>query len=146
MLAVSIFVVGLLVGNEFAVAIFVHPALRRLPDEAHASGASGLARVLGRAMPFWYAACLVFILAEAFRMRHPAALWLLLGASFLWIATILLTVGVLVPINNRIAALLPDRLPAGWKEDRRRWDSLHRVRVVLLAVAFALLLAATVRS
>ncbi len=146
MTAVSIFLVGLLVGNEFAVAVFVHPALCRLPDKAHASGASGLARILGRAMPFWYAVCLVFLLAETFQLRHTAALRLLLGASVLWAATILVTIGVLVPISNRIAALLPDRLPASWKADRRRWDNLHRVRVVLLAAAFALLLAATVRS
>ncbi len=51
MTIVSVFLVGLLIGNEFAITGFVHPAFSRLPDEAHASGASALARVLGRAMP-----------------------------------------------------------------------------------------------
>ena len=56
-------VAGLLVGNEFAIAASVHPTLNRLPDHAHAAGASALARLLGRVMPFWlrsrHSACLL---------------------------------------------------------------------------------------
>jgi hypothetical protein len=44
-----------------------------------------------------------------------------------------------VPINNRIASLNTAAPAPGWKHDHKKWDSLHRVRVLLLASAlFAL--------
>jgi hypothetical protein len=45
------------------------------------------------------------------------------------------TIGLLVPINNRIASLNTAALAPGWKNDHRKWDSLHRVRILLLAAA-----------
>ena len=57
---VAIFIAGLMVGSELAIAAFVHPTLDRLPDNIHLPVASALARVLGRFMPFWY--ILVFLL------------------------------------------------------------------------------------
>ena len=46
---------------------------------------------------------------------------------------------MLVPLNNRIASLNPSAPAPGWKRDHKKWDSLHRVRILLLAVAlFAL--------
>ena len=52
-------VIGIMVGVEFAVAVFVNPILLRLPAgpslEARADGA----RVLGRVMPFWYFGSLI---------------------------------------------------------------------------------------
>ena len=54
-------VLGVMVGVEFAVAVFVGPMLRRLPVgswiEANADGA----RVLGRVMPFWYIGSLLLV-------------------------------------------------------------------------------------
>jgi uncharacterized membrane protein len=42
---VAIIVAGLMVGNELAIAAFVHPTLERLPDAVHLPAASALARV-----------------------------------------------------------------------------------------------------
>ena len=47
--------------------------------------------------------------------------------------------GMLVPINNRIASLNPVAPTPGWKEDHKKWDSLHGVRILLLTVAFFIL-------
>ena len=47
----------------------------------------------------------------------------------------LLTVTVLVPINNRIAAWTD----AADRDLARRWDRLHWVRVVILVVLYVLL-------
>jgi hypothetical protein len=47
---------------------------------------------------------------------------------------------VLLPINNRIAALETGVLPTGWLQQHRRWDAHHRVRILLLILAVALLL------
>jgi uncharacterized membrane protein len=38
---VAIIVAGLMLGNELAIAAFVHPTLDRLPDAVHLPAASG---------------------------------------------------------------------------------------------------------
>jgi hypothetical protein len=53
---------------------------------------------------------------------------------------ILYTITTLVPINNRIASWEKSTPPPDWKLFRRRWDMLHRWRVVLLTIAFVLLI------
>ena len=47
-------VFGVMVGVEFAVAVFVGPMLRRLPVGSWIEGNAYGARILGRVMPFWY--------------------------------------------------------------------------------------------
>jgi uncharacterized membrane protein len=136
-------ITGIMVGNEFAVAVFVHPHLQRLHDRAHAKTAALLAGSLGKAMPIWYGLSLVLILIATFEHRPisngPGLL--LASAALLWAATIVFTVTMLVPINNRIARMNPEQPHEGWLRDRARWDQLHRIRVVLLIVALLLLLA-----
>jgi hypothetical protein len=47
-------VVGLMVGVEFAVAVFVNPLLLRLPAGPSLQARADGGRMLGRVMPFWY--------------------------------------------------------------------------------------------
>jgi Domain of unknown function (DUF1772) len=134
---VTILCAAMLTGNELAVSLFVNPALWQLEESAQATALRILARVLGRAMPFWYVASLILMLAEAYLRRHePVLVWLAIAAG-LWVAIILFTLATLVPINNRVAALKPDNLPAGWLEQHRKWDMLHRLRILLLVIAIA---------
>ena len=135
---VAIIVAGLMVGCELAIAAFVHPTLDKLPDDVHLQAASALARVLGRVMPFWY--ILVFLLALAevviqWRQFGTLPIWSTVSAV-LWALASLYSVIALVPINNRIKSTPP----TDWKTYRRRWDLLHRWRVVLLTIAFAFLI------
>jgi uncharacterized membrane protein len=141
-------VTGIMVGNEFAVAAFVHPQLRRLDDRAHAQTAAPLAGSLGKAMPLWYALALVLILGAAFEHGpvFSGSGLLITSGGVLWAATILFTVTMLVPINNRIARMNPKQPHEGWLRDRARWDQLHRIRVALLIVALLLLLAGLFRG
>jgi uncharacterized membrane protein len=135
-------VAGLLAGNEFAVAAFVHPQLRKLGHSAHAQTAAPLADVLGKAMPLWYGLALVLILGAAFEHRPVSSgpgLFILM-AAVLWAATIVFTITMLVPINNRIAKMNPEHPYDCWLQDRCRWDQLHQVRVALLIMAFVVLL------
>jgi hypothetical protein len=135
-------VAGLMVGNELAVAAFVHPQLRKLGNSAHAQTASRLAAVLGKAMPLWYGVALLLILGAAFEHRPVSrgpGLFILL-AAILWAVTIVFSITMLVPINNRIAKMNPEQPYDCWLQDRCRWDQLHHVRVVLLIMAFVLLL------
>jgi uncharacterized membrane protein len=135
-------VTGTMVGNEFAVAAFIHPQLRKLGNTSHAQTAALLAQVLGKVMPFWYGIGLLLIVGAACEHRPISTapgLFILL-AAILWAATIVFTVTMLVPINNRIAKMDPDHPYDCWFQDRCRWDHLHQIRVILLLMAFILLL------
>ena len=132
---------GSLVGNELAIAAFVHPALTRLSDDAHFASATALARVLGRAMPFWYALVTILTISVLLVFHHETRRWplLIVASAGLWVLSIGYTVTALVPINNRIASWTEETRPLDWKVDRFRWDTLHRWRVLLLTVAFLFL-------
>jgi uncharacterized membrane protein len=139
---------AIMVGNEFAVAAFVHPQLQRLDHRAHAQAAAPLAHSLGKAMPIWYGIALLLILGAASEHRPlsngPGLL--IASAAVLWAATIVFTITALVPINNRIAALNPEHPYDGWLNDRNRWDHLHRIRVALLVMSVLLLLSGLFQS
>jgi uncharacterized membrane protein len=136
-------ITAMMAGSEFAVAVFVHPQLRRLNRSVHAQTAAALATVLGRVMPVWYGLALLLLVGAAFENRpigHGPGL-LIASAAILWTATIVFTVTMLVPINNRIAKIDSERPYDAWVSDRDRWDFLHSIRVALLVVSVVLLLA-----
>lgn len=145
---IAIVAAGLMVGNELSIAVFVHPSFDRLPDSAHLPSATAVARLLGRVMPFWYGLVLALILSDAFaRWRASGQIPRLIAvSSLLWVVSIAYTIAALVPINNRIASWTQSNLPADWKSYRRRWDLLHRWRVVLLLAAFTTLVIGIQRS
>ncbi|HEX5229835.1 MAG TPA: anthrone oxygenase family protein [Bryobacteraceae bacterium] len=131
---------GLMTGNELAVSAFVNPAVWRLERGPKAQALSILARSLGRAMPVWYGFCFALIALEAFLHRHQTTLAALLTAAVIWMGAILLSILVLVPINNRIAALNTVAPAPDWERDHRKWDALHRIRILLLIVALVVLI------
>lgn len=137
-----IFFSGLMVGNEFAVAAFIHPAFDRLPDNVHLQSAVIVARILGRVMPFWYGLVFLLTLVDALLRHHNVQQWpaLVCSSAVLWAFSIVYTIVALVPINNRIALWTERSRPSDWKLSRHRWDVLHRWRVLLLGLSFALLL------
>jgi uncharacterized membrane protein len=128
---VTVFFILVLLGVEFCVSVFINPVMRQLEAEPQARALSLFAALLGGVMPFWYGACLLLLAVEAWLHRGTAAYPLLLTAAVLWLAVIVFTVVVLVPINNRIAARSADN----WQQQHRRWTNLHHLRVLILAVA-----------
>ncbi|OIN82070.1 DUF1772 domain-containing protein [Mycobacterium malmoense] len=133
----AIVITGSMVGVEFAVVAFANPVLARLPDDSFRAARGDAGRLLGKVMPFWYAAALLLLVAATIAASGAARCWLLGIAAGLMAGVMLLSVTVLVPINNRIAAW-----PAGGEPSRRlaaRWDRLHWLRVGILAVLFAIL-------
>lgn len=138
----AVIITGPLLGVEFGVGAFTNPILRRLPDAAYRQARGTGAGVLGTVMPFWYLGSTVLLIAAAVWRPGP----MLITPVVLMGLVMLLSVTVLVPINNRVAAGFGGD-DAG--EDReqfdelaRRWDRLHWVRVALLAAAFVLLVLA----
>jgi uncharacterized membrane protein len=55
-----------------------------------------------------------------------------------------MSVLLLVPINNRGKTWTPDNRPADWKQQMKRWDRFHYVRVAVIIAAFAMLAAALI--
>src|ERR1700735_614931 len=131
---ITIIVSGLMVGNELTVALFLHPTLNGLRDGVHAQTVQAFAKLFGRVMPFWYAVTAILTLILALLDRQNA---LLISSAAVWIFAIIYTVIFPVPINNRISSWDQSRLPVNWKRDRQQWDRYHRIRVVILLVAFA---------
>jgi uncharacterized membrane protein len=144
----TILCTGLLVGNELTVSLFINPVMGQLDEQAQAKALSLFARYLGKAMPLWYALCLVLFISETYLHRHQPALIPLLTATIIWIAVILYTVTTLVPINNRIAAMStsPLPLPTAWLRDHKKWDTLHRFRILAILIAMICLTHALLTS
>lgn len=142
----AIVVAGTMTGNEIAVAVFFHPRISRLEDAVHVRAAQTLASALGTVMPFWYALTFLLSLAATFAVHTMCSTpwWLALAATALFAIMIVYTVLFPVPINNQIARWKAESLPANWRELRRRWDTLHAIRVGFLVVALILLVTSSV--
>ena len=132
---VTLFLVLTLVGVEFSVSAFFHPAAWRLDPEPQRKLLSRLAVVLGKVMPVWYPACALLFGAQTWLHWHSAELRTLLAADALWLLTSLASIVFLVPLNTLVA-----RGVADWQRIHHTWDRRHRVRIAALALA-ALLLA-----
>jgi uncharacterized membrane protein len=135
-------VTGVMVGVEFAVAVFVNPMLLRLPAgpalEARADGA----RVGGRVMPFWYFASLLLTAWLAAAKWGGSAGSAAVAAAALLVVSVVVSIALLVPINNRAATWTADSHPADYREQQQRWDRLHYARVAIIVTAFVLTLVA----
>ncbi len=142
----AVVVAGTMTGNEIAVAVFFHPRISRLEDAVHVRAAQTLASALGTVMPFWYALTFLLSLAATFAAQAmwSTPWWLALASTALFAIMIVYTVLLPVPINNQIARWKADCLPANWRELRRRWDTLHAIRVCFLVVALILLVTSSV--
>ena len=134
---VTVVVVGVLVGVEFAVAVFVNPIVDRLPGTAGLLARSDGARVLGRVMPPWYGGATVLALVWLVLDRGGVAVVPVGVAIALLVVAVVLSVTLLVPINNRVRTWSEGGAPADWREQVGRWDQLHYFRTALLVVAFA---------
>jgi uncharacterized membrane protein len=139
-------VLGTMVGVEFAVAVFVNPILLRLPAgpsiEARADGG----RVLGRVMPFWYFASLILTVGLAAATWGDAAAGAAIAAAALLAVSVVMSIALLVPINNRSVTWTADNHPGDWREQQQRWDRLHYARVAILLAGLVLTLIAATTS
>src|SRR3954454_16007938 len=131
----TILSLGLMIGVEFAVSVFIDPIVSRLDPRPRAQAIKMFATRLGRAMPFWYGANLLLLITEATLHRHQSGLALLITAAATWAAIILVTILFLVPINNRMMQLDPNSFTKEQQYEHRRWTNLHHLRVLTLVFA-----------
>jgi uncharacterized membrane protein len=135
-------VTGLMVGVEFAVAVFVGPILRRLPVGSWIEASADGGRVLGRVMPFWYIGSLLLTAGLAAAKWGGPAGAAAVAAAGLLVVSVVMSVTVLVPINNRSSTWTADHHPADWREQHQRWDRWHYARVAVIVAGFVLILVA----
>jgi len=141
---VTVVVVGLMVGVEFAVAVFLNPIFDQLPNDGGLDARSDGARVLGRVMPFWYIGSVALSAVWAALAWGGAGATLIAAGAALLVLSVLMSILLLVPINSRVAAWSREGAPPDWKQQVRRWDRFHYVRVAVIVLAFALFTAALV--
>jgi len=134
--------IGLLIGTEFAVSVFINPVLEKLEDRTRAKAVSLFATRLGRAMPYWYGLSFLLLIAEVVVRHHQPGSLLLIAAGAIWFTVIVLTLIYLVPINNRMTKLDAASFPVEARQEHRRWDTLHRGRVVALTASLLCFLVA----
>jgi len=135
-------VVGLMVGVEFAVAFVINPILSALPGDNGLLGRAHGGRMLGAVMPFWYIGSLVLSAIWASAGWTTGGAGLVVIAAGLLIVSVVMSVLLLVPINNRGKTWTAENRPEDWKEQMNRWDRFHYLRVAVIVAAFTLLVTA----
>ncbi|WP_031013798.1 DUF1772 domain-containing protein [Streptomyces sp. NRRL F-5727] len=141
---VTTVVIGVMVGVEFAVSFVMNPILNALPDDSTQRGHAHGGRMLGAVMPVWYVGSLVLVTVWAVAGWGTAGIGLVVTAGALLILSVVMSLLLLVPINNRNKTWTPENRPADWKEQINRWNRYHYVRVAVIIAAFTSLVAALV--
>ncbi|PWI16237.1 DUF1772 domain-containing protein [Streptomyces sp. Act143] len=141
---VTTVVVGVMVGVEFAVAFVMNPILNALPEESGQQGHAHGGRMLGAVMPVWYIGSLVLVGVWAVAARSHDGTGLVVTAGALLVLSVVMSILLLVPINNRNKTWTPENRPADWKQQLNRWLRWHYVRLAVIIAAFALLVTALV--
>jgi uncharacterized membrane protein len=135
-------VVGVMVGVEFSVAFVMNRILDALPEDSGQLGHAHGGRMLGAVMPVWYIGSLVLVGIWAVAGWHHSGTGLVVTAAGLLILSVVMSLLLLVPINNRNRTWTPENRPADWKQQLDRWGRLHYIRVAVIIAAFTLLVAA----
>ncbi|MEV6381462.1 DUF1772 domain-containing protein [Streptomyces sp. NPDC051773] len=138
----TVVVTGLMVGVEFSVAFVINPILNALPDDSVVLGRAHGGRMLGAVMPVWYISSLVLVGVWAVAGRQHDGTGLVVTAGGLLMVSVIMSLLLLVPINNRGVTWTPENRPEDWKQQATRWDRFHYARVAVIVAAFTLLVAA----
>ena len=139
---VTTVIVGLMVGVEFSVAFVMNPIFSALPDDSNQSARSHGGRMLGALMPFWYIGSLVLVAIWAVAGWGQDGAGLVVTAGALLIVSVVMSILLLVPINNQGKKWTAETRPADWKEQMNRWDRYHYIRVAVIIAAFTLIVTA----
>ncbi|RVU15539.1 DUF1772 domain-containing protein [Streptomyces antnestii] len=139
---VTTVIVGLMVGVEFSVAFVMNRIFDALPDDNDQLARSHGGRMLGAVMPVWYIGSVALVAVWAVADWHHHRTGLVVTAGALLILSVIMSLLLLVPINNQGKTWTPENRPADWKEQMNRWDRFHYVRVAVIIAAFTLLVTA----
>lgn len=78
----------------------------------------------------------------SYPLKSVGGFYLTIASFVLLVVTLLITVAVEVPIDNKIKYWTASALPDGWKNVRAKWQRYHTLRTFTALGSFCLLLAA----
>lgn len=136
---VNLFLAGVLTGNEFGGFVGFHPALHRLPTEAHARAEREITARFGAIMPPFMTSAIVSFLPALYLSGGSRPFRLTLAGMLCYAAMLAVTFAGNMPVNRRML----DLDPGGVSGDellslRRRWDRFHAACNLLNAAGLAL--------
>ena len=133
----NLFLAGVLTGNEFGGLVGFHPALYRLPTEAHASAEQEITARFGKNMPPFIVATIVSFVPALSLTRDRRSFRFALAGMLCYLVMLAVTFAGNMPINRRMLELDPTTVSRDELLTlRRRWDRFHAVRNVLNATGF----------
>ena len=138
----NLFLAGVLTGNEFGGLVGFHPALYRLPTEAHASAEQEITARFGKIMPPFMVATIISFVPVLSLTGDPRSSRFAGAGMLCYLAMLAVTFAGNIPANRRTLDLDPASVS---REEflalRRRWDAFHAVRNLLNAagLVFAIL-------
>ena len=133
----NLFLAGTLTGNEFGGFVGFHPALYRLPTEAHASAEREITARLGKIMPPFMIATILSFVPALSMTRDRRSFRSTLAGMICYVAMLAVTFAGNMPANRRTLDLDPRTVPRDeFLALRRRWDGFHAVRNLLNAAGF----------
>jgi uncharacterized membrane protein len=137
----SLLLVGLIAGAELGSWCCVQPVVARLPYAQYVAAEQAMLRTFGRIMPVLMplSGVVAIALIVVSRGEPGIVLWLRVAAALCIAITVVSTLTVNVPINNRTAGWRSTDDAAAWQRMRRRWHVFQGVRGGLFAAAFVLL-------
>jgi anthrone oxygenase-like protein len=138
----SLFLGGLLAGEELVVRYGVHPSLAVLDDRAQIQARQGLIRRLRVLVPAIMVPAVLSGAAVVFLDGSGAVSGFRWAGAASLLAFVLVTFLGTVPINIAIGDWRADAPPAEWRSTIRRWGRLDVVRSSMAILAFAFFLTA----
>ena len=75
--------------------------------------------------------------------KRSVSFYLIVTSFVLLIVTLIITVGIEVPIDNQIKTWSPETVPSDWTAIRSRWQFFHTIRTFTSLVSFSLFSAAS---
>ena len=92
--------------------------------------------------------CLLFLLlwVWVYPRKRTTRFYLAVAGLVLMIVTLLITLSVLVPIDNQIKEWTESTVPEDWENIRGRWKAFHAVRTFTSLASFACVALSVVRA
>lgn len=151
-LALATTATGLVAGVFYGFSVAVNPALAYLPDESYLAAMQAINRVIQNplfAASFFGAPFLLPWATALYAQRpHTRRFWLLAAATAVyWVGGFGVTVGVNIPLNEKLAAFsLAQASPAQAAQARAdfapSWNHWHTIRTLASVAALGLVVAA----
>jgi uncharacterized membrane protein len=128
---------GLMAGTFFAFSVFVMEALRRLPA---AQGIAAMQSINVAVINPWFMGiflgtaglCVLALIAAVVTWEAPGSICILAGSALYFLGCIGVTMGFNVPLNNALAAAVPnsDEAAGLWRRYLRDWTWWNHVRTI----------------